>query len=117
MPVSPTTNIPAYPLNGGAPVHPTAYGYNTPASAAFIELENAMYRLNQHTARMMRDIPEFMHRPQSPNLMGQEHVSIISPAAPVRPTTNIPAYPLNGGAPVHPTAYSYNAPASASATV
>ena len=62
--------------------------------------------------RNTREIPEFMHRPENPNLMGQEHVSIISPATPVRPTSNIPAYPLNGGAPVHPTAYSYSAPSA-----
>ncbi len=113
-PVRPTSNIPAYPLNGGAPVHPTAYSYSPPSAAtnAFIELRNAIFKLNQHTYKMMKEIPEFMHRPENPNLMGQEHVSIISPATPVRPTSNIPAYPLNGGAPVHPTAYSYSAPSA-----
>ena len=113
VPIKPTSNIPAYPIYGGAPVHPTEYSYTYPSTYGFIELQQSLLELNRHTAKIMKEIPEFMSRPDSPNLMGQEHVSIISPAVPVKPTSNIPAYPLNGGAPVHPTAYAYNPPAAA----
>ena len=112
VPIKPTSNIPAYPIYGGATVHPTAYSYTPPSTNGFIELQQSLLELNRHTAKIMKEIPEFMNRPDSPNLMGQEHVSIISPAVPVKPTSNVPAYPLSGGAPVHPTAYSYNPPAA-----
>ena len=73
VPIKPTSNIPAYPIYGGAPVHPTAYSYTPPSTNGFIELQQSLLELNRHTAKIMKEIPEFMNRPDSPNLMGQEH--------------------------------------------
>ena len=94
VPIKPTSNIPAYPIYGGAPVHPTAYSYTLRRQMALLSY-STVAELNRHTAKIIGN-PEFMNRPDSPNLMGQEHVSIISPAV-LRNGHNVPMYPLSGG--------------------
>lgn len=102
-------NMPAYPVNGGAPLHPSSYSYGSthllansqPAAPSLLEKAEAY--------RSKKEIPEFMAQPDSPSIAGSD-TSALQNAGNLIPATasNMPAYPTNGGAPVHPAAYAYS---------